>query len=105
MKRFVVLSLALLANACSSSDGNDSAVLTAEAAIAKAKESWAGVYQKTHDPTLSEEAVKRFEPYTATLTDGVWTVRGTVPTDFHGGAPVATVRQADGLASVTSERR
>jgi hypothetical protein len=104
MKSFVVLCMALLASACSSSDGNDS-VLTAEAAIAKAKESWAGVYQKTHDPTLSEEAVKRFEPYTATLIDGVWTVRGTVPTDFHGGAPVATVRQADGLASVTSESR
>ena len=59
----------------------------------------------TQDPALSEEGVKRFEPYTATLTDGVWTVRGTIPSDFHGGAPTATVRQADGLASVTSEKR
>lgn len=105
MKHFVVLALALLASACSPSNGSDGAVLTAEAAIAKAKESWSGVHRKTHDPTLSEESVKRFEPYTATLTDGVWTVRGTIPTDFHGGAPMATVRQADGLASVTSEKR
>jgi hypothetical protein len=105
MKHFVVLSLVLLASACSSSNGSDGAVLTPEVAIAKAKESWSGVYRKTHDPTLSEESVKRFEPYTATLADGVWTIRGTMPADFHDGAPIATVRQADGLASVTSEKR
>jgi len=106
MKHLItMMSLILLASACAPSQSGDAPISTAEAAIAKAKDSWAGVYQKTHDPTLSEESVKRFEPYTATLTDGVWTVRGTIPPDFHGAAPVATVRQADGLASVTSENR
>ena len=45
MKHFVALSLVLLASACSYSNVNEGAVLTAEAAIAKAKESWAGVYE------------------------------------------------------------
>jgi len=46
-----------------------------------------------------------YDPSIGRYTDGVWTVRGTIPADFHGGTPMATVRQADGLASVTSETR
>lgn len=104
MKNLVLLCLALLASACSSSKDGE-AILTPEAAIAKAKISWVGVYEKTHSATFSEETVRRFEPYTAVLADGVWTVRGTVPPDFHGVVPEATVRQADGGTSVTGVQR
>jgi hypothetical protein len=105
MKQLMMMAPILLASARAPSKYGDDPILTAEAAIAKAKESWAGVHQKTHDPMLSEESVKRFEPYAATLTDDVWTVRGTIPPEFHGAAPIAMVRKADGLASVTSEKR
>ena len=105
MRHIVILAFALLASACSSSNGKDGAVLTAEAAIAKAKSSWTSVYEKTHSTTFSDESVRRFEPYTAVLADGVWSVQGTMPPDFHGEVPEATVRRTDGLTSVKGAQR
>jgi hypothetical protein len=105
MKLAALVCLAILAIACTPSRNSDGPILTAEAAIAKAKVSWEGVYGKTHSATFSDETVRRFEPYTAVLADGVWTVRGTVPAEFHGVVPEATVHQADGLTSVSGIQR
>jgi hypothetical protein len=105
MKLLMMMSLVFLASACAPSQNGDGPILTAEAAIAKAKSSWASVYVKTHSETFSEKTVQRFEPYTAVLADGVWTVRGTVPPDLHDTVPEATVRQADGGTSVHGVKR
>ena len=40
-----------------------------------------------------------FEPYTATLKDGIWTVKGTIPPGYHGYTLVTSVRAADGSAN------
>ncbi len=105
MKLIAVACLAMLASACAPSQNGDGPILTGEAAIAKAKGSWVGVYGKTHSATFSDETVRRFEPYTAVLADGVWTVRGTVPAEFHGVVPEATVHQSDGRSSVSGVQR
>jgi hypothetical protein len=105
MRQFAMACLVMLASACSHSNDANGPVLTPEAAIAKAKISWASVYKKTHSTTFSEETVRRFEPFTAVLASGVWTVRGTTPADFHGTAPEATVHQADGFTSVEGVQR
>jgi hypothetical protein len=59
-------------------------ITTPQAAVAIAKNSWNSVYDKTRSPTYSKEETGRFEPYTATLRDGIWTVKGTVPPGYRG---------------------
>jgi hypothetical protein len=103
--QLATLWLVLLASACSSSSGADGPVLTADAAIVQAKIYWRGVYEKTRSETFSDASVNRFEPYTAVLADGVWTVRGTIPSDFHGIVPEASVQQSDGFTRVHGVQR
>lgn len=80
------------------------AVTTANSAIAKARQGWKSVHSKTRYEAYSDENIRRFEPFTATLADGVWTVTPTVPAGYSGEIPVATVRQIDGGTSVTTRR-
>jgi hypothetical protein len=106
MKRqFSVLCLIWLASACSPSSDKDAPVLTADAAIGKAKVSWHLTYEKTRSATFSEENVARFEPYTAVLDGEAWRVRGMIPQDFHGVVPEATVQRKDGYTSVEGVQR
>jgi hypothetical protein len=72
----------------------------AEAAVAHAKAAWAAIYDKTRDETSAAHYLARFEPYSATLQNGVWHVQGTIPPDFHGYAPVMSVcRNDEGAAA------
>lgn len=71
-------------------------------AVALAKEAWAGIYDKTRSPAYSKENTEKFEPYTAVLKDGEWTVRATVPVGYRGSVLETTVRQRDGAVSVTT---
>jgi hypothetical protein len=79
---------------CSVSEG-EGASKDAEAAIAHAKAAWAAIHDKTHDETSAPDYLVRFEPYSATLKDGVWHVQGTITPDFHGYAPVMSVCRND----------
>lgn len=80
----------------------DGPVLTAESAITTAKQAWQSIHDKTSSPLYDPKETTRFEPYTATLEDGVWTVKGTIPPRYHGTTLVTTVRKDTGAVSVTS---
>jgi hypothetical protein len=56
-----------------------------------------GVY--VHE-TFSPRSIQRFAPYSATLENGTWIVRGTVPTHFHGSVPEARISAGDGVTTV-----
>jgi hypothetical protein len=47
-------------------------------------------------PIYGESSVTSHTPYRATLADGVWTVRGTLPPGTVGGTPVAEIAKDDG---------
>ena len=92
--------MVLLITACSSS-ASDGAVNTSEQAVAHAKTAWASVGEKANwHAVYSKENTAKFEPYTATLENGVWVVRGTVPTGYRGEMLETRVRQSDGQVSV-----
>ena len=80
---------------------NDAPVTTADAAILSANQAWQSICDKTESLAYSKQNAAKFEPYTATLKDGVWHVRGTVMPGYHGEALETTVRQSDGSVSVT----
>ena len=80
---------------CGPSSKSDGPVTTAEAAIVQAKSGFASVYSKTHGESFAPKTVAQFEPYTATLTNGEWHVRGAVPVGFRGVVPEAKVRASD----------
>jgi hypothetical protein len=95
-----VLGVMLWLAACSSS-ASDGPVKTAEEAVARAKTAWASVGEKASwHAVYSKESTAKFEPYTATLENGVWVVRGTVPSGYQGEMLETRVRQSDGEASV-----
>jgi hypothetical protein len=89
-----------LGSACRSTSQRH--IVTPQGAVAIAKNSWSSVYDKTHSPTYSKAETARFEPYTATLKDGIWTVQGTIPPGYRGETLVTTVRAADGFASIAA---
>ncbi len=59
----------------------------AETAIAIAVAVW--------NPTYGKEEIESEKPYTATLSNGVWTVEGTLPTGTSGGIVKGGVAVAD----------
>jgi hypothetical protein len=69
-------------------------------AIAEAKSGFASVYSKTRYESFAPATVARFEPYTATLTNGEWYIRGTIPVGYRGIVPEAKVRASDGFTRV-----
>jgi hypothetical protein len=86
--------------ACSSTSGSNS-VTTAEEAVSKAKLAWKQIYEKASwHKVYSPESTSRFEPYTATLFNDVWIVKGTIPAGYEGEVIETTVRQSDGSVSV-----
>jgi len=95
---FAVLALTLVG--LSGCDETPKPVTTAEAAIAKAKSGFASVYYKTRYENFAPATVARFEPYTATLTNGEWYVRGTIPSGYRGGVPGAKVRASDAFTRI-----
>jgi hypothetical protein len=48
------------------------------------------------EPIYGEASIARHKPYRASLADGVWTVRGTLPAGFAGGTAVAEIAKDDG---------
>jgi hypothetical protein len=106
--------IALLANACHSASEDRAIVPTsdppvacpavagpraskdAESAIAHAKGVLASGYEKRAKSGDGSPAdIARFEPYIATLKDGVWHVEGTVPPEYHGRVPIVSLCRND----------
>lgn len=86
--------------ACSSTSGSNS-IGTAEEAVSKAKLAWKQIYEKASwHKVYSPESTAKFEPYTATLVNGVWIVKGTIPAGYEGEVIESTVRQSDGSVAV-----
>ena len=48
------------------------------------------------EPIYGEEQIAKLKPYKATLTNGVWTVEGSLPGLVLGGAAVAEIMKEDG---------
>jgi hypothetical protein len=48
------------------------------------------------EPIYGEQNLARHKPYKATLADGIWTVRGTLPPGTAGGTAVAEISKDDG---------
>jgi hypothetical protein len=86
--------------ACSLTEGPRSSP-DAASAIAHAKDAFASVYEKTHSSEASPANLAKFEPFAATLKDGVWHVQGTVPPEYFGPVPVASVCKNDEGATLT----
>lgn len=85
--------------ACPKLNG-ESLVKDARTAIAEAKAAWNSTFEKNpHGGIGSPAHIEKLEPYSATLRDGVWHVEGTVPPEYHGHAPVASVCESDGRVS------
>ena len=101
-RALLTTAVALVGLAASCRSPDSAPITTPEAAIAVAKSGWVGTYDKTHYELYSKKETARFEPYTATLNDGIWTVKGTIPPGYHGYTLVTSVRAADGSASSTS---
>jgi hypothetical protein len=81
--------------ACTSVEG-PGASRAAEAAIASARAAWTSIHEKTSSSDVYSPAnMAKFEPYTATLNDGVWQVRGTVPPGYLGFVPITSVCKND----------
>ena len=59
-----------------------------ETAIAIAVAVWKPIYGK--------DRIEDKIPYKATLSDGVWHVRGTLPKRMKGGVPEAEINKDDG---------
>jgi NTF2 fold immunity protein len=47
------------------------------------------------EPIYGKEAIARQKPYRATLSNGVWTVVGSLPKNILGGVAVAEISQVD----------
>ena len=77
-------------------------VTSPEAAITAARMSWKSIDEKHNfwSPVYNEKETAKFEPYTATLIQGEWIVKGTIPANFRGETLETTVRERDGLVSV-----
>lgn len=104
MRRVVLAMLCTLpfVFACSSASNEGAPVTSPKMAIMKAKQAWASIHDKASwQSAYSKENTTKLEPYTATLKDGVWLVRGTIPPGYKGEAIETTVRQSDGNVSVT----
>jgi len=66
----------------------DGFVPNAETAIRIAEAVWLPIYGKE---TTEEE-----RPFKASLTNGIWTVEGTLPEGMVGGVALAKISKADG---------
>jgi hypothetical protein len=77
-------------------------VTSPAAAITAARLSWKSIDEKHNfkTPVYNEKEIAKFEPYTATLVQGEWIVKGTIPPNFRGDTLETTVRERDGLVSV-----
>src|SRR5207244_2596454 len=48
------------------------------------------------EPIYGEEQIAKQKPYRAALTNGVWTVEGSLPASVVGGVAVAEIAKNDG---------
>jgi hypothetical protein len=74
-----------------------------DAAIAASRQAWRSISEKTSKSPFNPASTTRFEPYSATLEDGVWVVHGTVAAGYRGEILITRVRQSDGAVELTSE--
>lgn len=58
-------------------------------AIAIAKAIWTPIY--------GEKTIRHESPFHATLTNGVWTVNGSLPKGYKGGVAYAEISKTNGL--------
>jgi hypothetical protein len=63
----------------------------AKTAIAIAVAIWTPIY--------GEKQIASERPYVASLADGKWTVRGSLPKGWSGGVAVAVIAKSDGQVS------
>jgi hypothetical protein len=86
---------------CTLSEGAQ-VLRNAEAAVAHAKGAFASTYEKNPSSyPYSPTNIAKFEPYTATLRNGVWHIDGTVPAGYHGSVPAVSICRNDGAASIS----
>ncbi len=55
-----------------------------------------GIAVAAWGPIYGEERIAEEGPYRATLSEGVWTVEGSLPDESDGGAAVARISKKDG---------
>ena len=48
------------------------------------------------EPIYGRDNIAKQTPFRASLTDGVWTVRGTLPQNWRGGVAEAEIAKIDG---------
>jgi hypothetical protein len=72
---------------------------TPDEAIAAARAAWLSFDQQappSGQTRFSKDSIARSEPYTATLKDGVWTIRSTSVAGTSEGPPLTTVDAESG---------
>src|SRR5207253_607877 len=95
----------MFVGACTRPSQPPERVVHEERALAKANAAWSSTYSKTADRAFSEQNIRRFAPYSATLENGIWIVRTTAPSERHGRAPQADIRADDGVTTVQGVER
>lgn len=103
---FICLIVALLAAAASPFVFTKfPTVTTAPAAVAAAKAAWQSAYiEAPWHKEFNPDNIARYEPYTATLSNGVWSVSGTTSLGSGNDTPKARIRRWDGAAAVSYGR-
>jgi hypothetical protein len=48
------------------------------------------------DPIYGDQQIAKEKPYRATLTNGIWTVEGSLPESMVGGVAIAEIAKDDG---------
>ena len=91
-RTLTILSLAVLAFPLSAQEHNvrpaQGLVPDAKTAIAIAVAVWSPIY--------GEKQIALEQPYAASLADGKWTVTGSLPKGWLGGAAIAVISKSDG---------
>ncbi|MBB6341948.1 hypothetical protein HNP49_002116 [Pseudomonas fluvialis] len=92
--RLLILAFALLNISAFASDAKHTVtpenglVPDAQTAISIAVAVWTPIYGEA---TIEDE-----QPYTATLSNGVWTVEGSLPKGWKGGVAIVEISQENG---------
>ena len=87
---FAITLLSLLASDLPSAKPKEGFVPDAQTAIRIAEAVWIPIYGEAH--------IESERPFTATLSNGVWTVQGSLPPDpdIRGGVALAEIAKDDG---------
>ena len=96
LARIIACTIALSATSAHAADPSDKHNYRPEAGYVPDKTTAIRIAVAVWGPIYGGKSIARQKPYHAVLSDGVWTVEGSMPRDTLGGVAVAEIRKVDG---------